>query len=285
MTVSNLMKISKIYFGLQTSINTAHRLFLRIVSFSTTMESSTMESTSMESFSPFLDCWSYDALICFSEIPPVVQSHLKLAYVKICCYCIATAVGAYLHIVWNIGGLLTTFATLGCMFWLLATPPSEELKRVSVLTAFPLLKGASLITIFKLAIDFDFDPSILVSECIGGAITAACFSAAATLATRRQFLYLGGLLSSGVLIYFWSHVASKIFGGDALFRFGLCSGLLIQAGSLVVVGQVFILKILIEDFGWESDDEVEVEVEVEVEDEVEDEDEEEDEEEEEEEGE
>lgn len=51
-------------------------------------------------------------------------------YLSLCCALVASAVGAYLHILWNIGGLLTTFATLGCMAWLLATPPYEEVDSV-----------------------------------------------------------------------------------------------------------------------------------------------------------
>lgn len=62
--------------------------------------------------------------------------------------------------------------------------------------------------------------SILVSAFMGTAIAFACFSAAAMLARRREYLYLGGLLSSGVSILFWLHFASSIFGGSvAMFQF------------------------------------------------------------------
>lgn len=51
-------------------------------------------------------------------------------YLSLCCALLASAVGAYLHILWNVGGLLTTFATLGCMSWLLATPPHKEVNQL-----------------------------------------------------------------------------------------------------------------------------------------------------------
>lgn len=55
---------------------------------------------------------------------------------------------------------------------------------------------------------------------MGTAIAFACFSGAAMLAKRREYLYLGGLLSSGVSILFWLHFASSIFGGSvAMFQF------------------------------------------------------------------
>ncbi|KAM1232884.1 hypothetical protein TB2_002566 [Malus domestica] len=49
-----------------------------------------------------------------------------------------------------------------------------------------------------------------------------CFSAAAMLARRQEYLYLGGLLSSGLSMLIWLHFASSVFGGfAALFKFEL----------------------------------------------------------------
>lgn len=62
--------------------------------------------------------------------------------------------------------------------------------------------------------------SILVSAFVGTAVAFGCFSAAAMLAKRREYLYLGGLLSSGLSILLWLHFASAIFGGSAaIFKF------------------------------------------------------------------
>nr|XP_043627872.1 bax inhibitor 1-like [Erigeron canadensis] len=204
----------------------------------------------MESFSSFFgssqsashrNSWSYDSLKNFRQISPLVQTHLKQVYLSLCCALVASAVGAYLHILWNIGGLLTTFASLGCMFWLLATPTYHEQKRVSLLMASSLLQGASIGPLIEVAIDFD--PSILVSAFMGTAIAFACFSGAAMLARRREYLYLGGLLSSGVSILFWLHFASSIFGGSvAMFKFELYFGLLVFVGYMVVDTQEIIEK-------------------------------------------
>lgn len=62
--------------------------------------------------------------------------------------------------------------------------------------------------------------SVLVSAFVGTAVAFGCFSGAALLARRREFLYLGGLLSSGVSMLLWLHFASSIFGGStAIFKF------------------------------------------------------------------
>ncbi|XP_071917662.1 bax inhibitor 1-like [Coffea arabica] len=202
----------------------------------------------MEGFTSFFDSqsasrsgWSYESLKNFRQISPVVQNHLKQVYLTLCCALVASAVGAYLHILWNIGGFLTTVGCMGSMMWLLSTPPFEEHKRLSLLMAAAAFEGASIGPLIELAISFD--PSILVSAVIGCAIAFGCFSAAAMLARRREYLYLAGLLSSGVSILFWLHFASSIFGGSlAFFKFELYFGLLVFVGYIVVDTQDIIEK-------------------------------------------
>lgn len=60
--------------------------------------------------------------------------------------------------------------------------------------------------------------SVLIAAFVGTALAFSCFSGAAMLARRREYLYLGGLLSSGLSVLMWLHFASSIFGGStALF--------------------------------------------------------------------
>ena len=54
--------------------------------------------------------------------------------------------------------------------------------------------------------------SILVTAFVGTAIAFACFSCAAVVAKRREYLYLGGLLSSGLSILLWLQFAASMFG-------------------------------------------------------------------------
>lgn len=197
----------------------------------------------MESFTSFFDSqssssssrnrWSYESLKNFRQISPVVQTHLKKVYLSLCCALVASAAGAYLHILWNIGGLLTTLGCVGSIAWLMSTPLYEEQKRMALLMAAALFKGASIGPLIELAIDFD--PSIVIGAFVGCAVAFGCFSAAAMVARRREYLYLGGLLSSGLSILFWLHFASSIFGGSmALFKFEVYFGLLVFVGYIVV---------------------------------------------------
>ena len=62
--------------------------------------------------------------------------------------------------------------------------------------------------------------SIIFSSFVATALAFGCFSGAALVAKRREYLYLGGLVSSGLSILMWLHFASAIFGGSmALFKF------------------------------------------------------------------
>ncbi|XVF13469.1 hypothetical protein REPUB_Repub08aG0210400 [Reevesia pubescens] len=200
----------------------------------------------MDAFTSFFDSqsrshWSYDTLKNFRQISPIVQTHLKRVYFTLCCALIASAFGAYLHILWNIGGYLTTFACFGTIFWLLSTPPYQEQKRVSLLMTSAALEGASVGPLIDLAIQID--PSTLVAAFVGTALAFACFSGAAMLARRREYLYLGGLLSSGVSMLLWLHFASAIFGGStALFMIEIYFGLLVFVGYMVVDTQDIIEK-------------------------------------------
>ncbi|KAK6783040.1 hypothetical protein RDI58_020836 [Solanum bulbocastanum] len=203
----------------------------------------------MEGFTSFFDSqsasrnrWSYDSLKNFRQISPLVQTHLKQVYLTLCCALVASAAGAYLHILWNIGGLLTTLACMGSMVWLLSSPPyQEQQKRVALLMAAALFEGASIGPLIELGINFD--PSIVFGAFVGCAVVFGCFSAAAMLARRREYLYLGGLLSSGVSLLFWLHFASSIFGGSmAVFKFELYFGLLVFVGYIVFDTQEIIEK-------------------------------------------
>ncbi|XP_010275473.1 PREDICTED: bax inhibitor 1 [Nelumbo nucifera] len=195
------------------------------------------------SFSPFQSTsrggWSYESLKNFRQISPLVQNHLKQVYLTLCCALIASAIGVYLHLLWNIGGLLTTLGCMGSIVWLLSTPLYEERKRVGLLMAAGLFEGASVGPLIDVVIRID--QRILISAFVGTSVAFGCFSAAAMLARRREFLYLGGLLSSGLSILLWLHFASSIFGGStAIFKFELYFGLLVFLGYMVVDTQEII---------------------------------------------
>ncbi|XP_004511734.1 bax inhibitor 1 [Cicer arietinum] len=198
----------------------------------------------MASFTSFFDTtnrWNFDALKNFGQISPVVQNHLKQVYLTLCFAVVAAAVGTYVHVLFNLGGFLTTIACVGTSVWLLSTPPFEERKRLTLLMAAALFQGASIGPLIDLAIQID--PSLIFSSFVATALAFGCFSGAALVAKRREYLYLGGLLSSGLSILLWLHFASSIFGGSmAIFKFELYFGLLVFVGYIVVDTQEIVEK-------------------------------------------
>ncbi|EAY84292.1 hypothetical protein OsI_05671 [Oryza sativa Indica Group] len=160
--------------------------------------------------------WGYDSLKNFRQISPAVQSHLKLVYLTLCVALAASAVGAYLHVALNIGGMLTMLGCVGSIAWLFSVPVFEERKRFGILLAAALLEGASVGPLIKLAVDFD--SSILVTAFVGTAIAFGCFTCAAIVAKRREYLYLGGLLwpvdLPGYMVYDTQEIIERAHHGD-----------------------------------------------------------------------
>ena len=56
--------------------------------------------------------WDYNALKNMKKISPAVQSHLNKVYLSLRCALLTAAVGVYLHLMLNIGGLLTGLACI-----------------------------------------------------------------------------------------------------------------------------------------------------------------------------
>ncbi|KAK8965754.1 Bax inhibitor 1 [Platanthera guangdongensis] len=176
--------------------------------------------------------WGYDSLKNFRRISPSVQHHLRLVYLTLCSALVASAAGVYLHILFNVGGIITMLGCFISIAILLNTSPSEKKKRLGCLMATAVLQGATIGPLFEFILEFD--PRILVTGFVGTSLAFACFSGAAVVAKRREFLYLGGFLSAGISLLFWLRFASYIFGPSAgVFNFELYLGLLIFLGYIV----------------------------------------------------
>ena len=62
-------------------------------------------------------CWTFGHV--FSEIVIDWFIYLVQVYIALCCAVVALAVGAYLHVLLNIGGFLTMVASIASFIWLL----------------------------------------------------------------------------------------------------------------------------------------------------------------------
>lgn len=123
--------------------------------------------------------------------------------------------------------------------WLLATPPYEEGKRYRLLMGAAFLEGLSIGTLVEYVVNQD--PGIAVTALLGTVAIFASFSGAAVFSKRREYLFLGGILSSLVSTMLMLRFGSYIFGGSAaMFNVELYGGLLLFVGYVLFDTQLII---------------------------------------------
>ncbi|CAK9224973.1 unnamed protein product [Sphagnum troendelagicum] len=159
--------------------------------------------------------WSYGTMKNFSTISGPVRYHLQRVYTTLACALLVSAVGVYMHMLLHIGGLITSLAFIATTMWLVSTPatPVNEGKRLALLTGAAFCEGASLGTLVEAVLHFD--PSIVAIAFLGSVAVFACFSGAALLSKRREYLFLAGILSSAVSTLLLLQFGSLFFGRSA----------------------------------------------------------------------
>lgn len=185
--------------------------------------------------------WNYASLRNFNKLSSPVQSHLQKVYLTLAAALLVSALGVYVHTLWHIGGLITSLGFIATTAWLVSTPstPAEEGKRLKLLAAAAFFEGASVGTLVEAVLQFD--PSIVVMAFLGSVAVFACFSGAALVARRREYLFLGGILSSVVSLMLLLQFSSLIFGRSAfMYNVEIFGGLLVFMGYVLFDTQMII---------------------------------------------
>lgn len=180
-------------------------------------------------------------LMDFSNLSPRVQSHLQQVYLTLAVALAISTLGVCFSALTGFGQGLGILGFMISVPWMLATParPDTLTKRRSLFGAAALSQGLLLAPLVRTALAVH--PGVLVTAFGGTAAVFACFSAAALLSPRRQYLYLGGLLSSILSTFFLMRMATWVFGGSALlFQAELYIGLVVFAGYVVYDTQVIV---------------------------------------------
>ncbi|KAL7989747.1 hypothetical protein Chor_014971 [Crotalus horridus] len=187
---------------------------------------------------------NFDALFKFSHISASTQQHLKKVYASFALCMFLAAAGAYLNVVTQLVqfGLLTGLGALGLMIWLMATPHSRETeeKRLAILAGFALLTGVNLGPLLEMCIAIN--PSIIPTAFLGTAVIFSCFSLSALFAKRRAYLYLGGVLFSGLFLMLLFSLINIFLGSTWLFTANLYIGLMVMCGFVLFDTQLIIEK-------------------------------------------
>lgn len=184
--------------------------------------------------------FNMDSIFRMTDISSDVQSHLVKVYTALLITLLAATTGAYVHIQTNIGGMLTGIATMGVMMLLRQTPQHEEQKRMGLLAAFGFFKGASIGPIIDHAMRVN--PQIIFTAFLGTTMIFACFTAAALMAKRRSYMYLGGVLGSMMSFMFLTSLINMFFHSSGMNMLHLYMGLFIFVGYVLFDTQMIVEK-------------------------------------------
>jgi len=194
----------------------------------------------MNQFQSFSEI-NWQALGKTGDLSVETKQHLAKTYIALIMTVMAGAVGALAHLWFNIGGLLTQLGMFVALIAFQTTPSQDSNKlasRAALLLTFGVLQGMSLGPLIE-HVAF-IDPSIVTTAFFGTAIVFACFSAAALVAKRRSYLYLGGFLSSCLSLLFWGGLVNMFLRSYLFFNVQLYLGLAMFCGFVIFDTQLIV---------------------------------------------
>jgi FtsH-binding integral membrane protein len=192
------------------------------------------------------------------KLEPPIQEHLKNVYSCLAMSALAAAAGGYIHVFTGIlqGGLLTTIIGIGLIIYLAMTPDDGKNRatRLGCLLGFAFMSGLGLGPLLEAVINVD--PSIIPTAFIGTSVVFIGFSLSALLSNHRKWLYLGGILMSGLTTLTILALMSLFMRSQMLFQVQLYLGLAIMCGFIMYDTQLIVEKRRRgdKDFIWHSVD-------------------------------
>jgi len=201
----------------------------------------------------------WTAAFKFDNIEPNVRLHLKKVYSCLAIGMLSAAVGGYLHIFSGLiqGGLLSALCSIGLMIWLACTKHERKNTpmRLGIFSGFALCSGLSAGPLMEHVTHIN--PTIVPTAFLATCVIFICFSISALLnGNDRKYLYLGGMLFSGLSILLFSSILNLFFRSQLLYQAHLYLGLLIMCGFILFDTQLIIEKFRHhdDDFIWHSVD-------------------------------
>ncbi|XP_053684721.1 bax inhibitor 1 [Sabethes cyaneus] len=167
------------------------------------------------------------------KLEPSVRHHLSKVYGCLTATCAAATVGSMIHLrgIYE-AGFLSALISLGLILGLIFTPDNGKNfnLRFGLLMGFGAFTGHSLGLLLEQVIYID--PAIVVTALVGTTTIFTCLSAAALLAKRGKYLFLGGILMSTL------SAMALISLGNLMFRSYFIQGLNLYIGLAVMAGFV-----------------------------------------------
>jgi FtsH-binding integral membrane protein len=176
-----------------------------------------------------------------STLTQTVRQHLTKVYTTLAFSLLIAAAGSVIEITTGLfAGVLSIIALLGLVIWFAITDPAQISKRICLLFGIAFAQGVTIAPLVQHTLAID--PAIVSTAFLGTTCVFACFSGAALLSERRSFLYLGGMLSSGLSILCVLALANIFFRSLVVFNIQLYFGLIVFCGFVVFDTQLIVEK-------------------------------------------
>lgn len=176
------------------------------------------------------------------HLEPSVRTHLKNVYSAVTISTLLAGTGSAVHLFTGLlsGGLLSALAAMGFMATLLFTPDDGKntLKRLGLLAGFSFCTGLGLGPLLELSIYIN--ASLIPTAFMMTSAVFISFTLAALYTRRAQFLFLGGILGSGLSLMLMLSLANLFFRSRMVFQLELYGGLLLFCGFILYDTQLII---------------------------------------------
>lgn len=177
------------------------------------------------------------------NLEPSVRYHLSKVYACLTATCAAATVGSLIHLqgIWE-AGLLSALISLGLVLGLVFTPDNGKNfnLRLGLLLGFGAFSGHSLGLLLEQVIFIN--PAIVVTALVGTTTIFTCLSAAAVLAKRGSYLFLGGILMSTLSAMALISLGNLLFRSYFVQELNLYVGLAVMSGFVLFDTQMIMEK-------------------------------------------
>lgn len=177
------------------------------------------------------------------KLEPSVRYHLSKVYGCLTATCAAATVGSLIHLrgIWE-AGFLSALISLGLVLGLIFTPDNGKNfnMRFGLLMGFGAFTGHSLGLLLEQVIYIN--PAIVVTALVGTTTIFTCLSAAALLAKRGKYLFLGGILMSTLSAMALISLGNLLFRSYFVQEINLYLGLAVMAGFVLFDTQMILEK-------------------------------------------
>jgi len=182
---------------------------------------------------------NWGALGKTSTLNQSVRQHLTKVYTTLAIALFAAAAGSIIEIATGLfAGAFSFIALFGLIIWFAITDPVNVSRRLSLMLAIAFANGVMIAPLIQHTLDIN--PAIVSTALLGTTLVFGCFSGAALLAERRSYLYLGGVLSSGLSVLVTLSLANIFFRSAVVFNFQLYLGLIVFCGFVVFDTQLIV---------------------------------------------